>query len=369
MAEQDHNSEPPGGGISIAEYVRARRVNRGWTQELLARRADVSVDSVRRAESAGYRLPARPQSESNVLERLAEVFGEEICDVVRECFPESEIRASIYRRCLDPPTHQEPSTPNDDVSERGSLADFVAALPRNRRALIRQAGMLNAHAIAFLIALEQQFSAFEFLVTNQPPFMLFADEEYITTGSASTELPERDRATYHQLIFDHRARVRDAVKTGQKHYKVVLHQQSLIQFLNARSADRAAAIIEDMLSFLGYDGLDLVILDDPHPPEEFEVLSDSYPPAFTDDDAISIRHRRVGVENTLVYQLALIGLNPVLVREDLAQAESFYSRAASHSTQFDDRYADFRQGRYQLRLKRVTAHLLSDALLAAHPEP
>jgi transcriptional regulator with XRE-family HTH domain len=360
--------DSPDGGAELrqlSDLVRERRSNRGWTQEQLADNAGISVDSIRRFEGGRYTLPIRPRKDTHVLDRLAGVLGLDVCTLVRTCFTEEEIAMSVYRRCLDSP--RRPRAGSSSGDGRTSLRDFVDALPREPGRLIAQAGMVNAHAIAFLIALEDEFSAFEFLVTNQPPFMLFADDEYVTKGSSSTELPEEERETYHTLIFDHQRRVRESVRRGQKHYKVVLHYQSVVGFLNARSRSRSVTTVRDIKNFLRYDGLDLLILDSSDVLDEFEVLSRHYPPTFEDQAAVSIRHRRIGVENTLVYQLALIGSSTLLVRDDFNRAQTLWDQAARQTEAFDDDYAPYDVYRYPIRHKRITARRLDDALEEAHP--
>jgi hypothetical protein len=227
--------------------------------------------------------------------------------------------------------------------------------------------MLNAHAIAFLIALEKAFDAFEFLVTNQPPFMLFADDEYITTGSSSVELPPVDRETYHSLIFEHRAWLRARVIQGSKHYRTVLHKQSLIAFLNARSRVRAMNIVSDMKGMLRYDGFDLVIIENADSFDEFEILSSNYPLRVGGHDAISIRHRRVGLHNTGVYQLALIGTNNELVWEDYTRADVLWRKGLTQCEEQPPAYSEYMRQTLPLKHKRIAAHLLDDALAVAHP--
>lgn len=179
---------------SLSELVRAKRAERGWTQAQLADRAGVAVDSIRRLESGSYALPVRPRAAGHLLDHFARALGLDVCTVVRAYFSEEDIANSDYRRCVA--SSADTDTKSGSPHVPATLADYVRSLPTGRD-LIAQAALLNAHAIAFLIALETEFNAFEFLVTNQPPFMLFADEEYVVTGSASVELPETDRETYH----------------------------------------------------------------------------------------------------------------------------------------------------------------------------
>lgn len=355
-------------GDLLAAVVRRERDKKRWTQEQLANEVGVSIDSIRRLESGVYILPTRPRSSGHVLDKVLEKFGLDSSKVIRECYSDSEILQSIYGRSLD---SLENSNNNfHRLSPHAlSLRDYIASLPTDRSGLLDQAALLNAHAVAFLIALERQFEAFEFLVTNQPPFVLFADDEYITTGSASTELADEDRQTYHLMIFDHREHARQLAKKGKKHYKVVLHKASLIGFLNARSQVRAERIIRDMQSYLKFDGFDLLVVDDPEPFDEFEVLSIQYP--FDPRqlrDAISIRHRRVGVDNTLVYQLALIGTDNTLVLEDHSRAARLWRLGLDQYKGQPKSYSAFRKNEYGLEHKRITARLLEDALLDAHPK-
>jgi len=351
-------------GDKLAEFVRSKRAGRGWTQDQLASAARVSIDTVRRCEAGLYTLPKRPRARGHVLDSLARALGFEPCDVVRTCFTPGAVRSSDYRRCLD--TNRKPTRVGQ--KRHKSFRDYVSELSQGADELVAQAAMLNAQAIAFLINLEKQFSAFEFLITNQPPFMLFADDEYVTTGSASVQLDEADREAYHALVFSHREYVRDLTSRGHKHYRVVLHKQSLIAFLNSRVVVRAANIVADMKSFLHYDGFDLVIMEASEPFDEFELLSKTYPfRPGVEKSAISVRHRRIGLGNTAVYQLALVGSNHELVNEDHARADSLWRQGLAQMEELATGPLDLRHHQYPLRHKRVAARLLEDALKTAHP--
>jgi len=354
-------------GDLLAAMVREARTKRSWTQEQLADQAPVSVDSIRRIERGDYSLPERQRANGHVLDKVSATLGMDICTLIRECFSEEEIRRSAYHGCLELPDRT--LGPVAGTGTAGlSLREYITTLPTDQNGLLDQAALLNAHAVAFLIALERQFEAFEFLVSNQPPFVLFADDEYVTTGSASTELAEEDRQTYHAMIFDHRKHSRELVKRGRKHYKVALHKGSLIGFLNARSVQRARQIVEDMKEFLRYDGFDLLIIDAQEAFDEFEVLSSRYPfDSGRVSSSISIRHRRVGVDNTLVYQLALIGSDSTLVLEDHSRAERLWQAGLDQYKEMSKSYKDHEKDRYGLERKRVSARLLEDALAHSHP--
>jgi transcriptional regulator with XRE-family HTH domain len=346
---------------ALATHVRVAREERGWTQSDLAQKADVSIDSVRRLEGGTFTLPGRVMTGGNLLDRLANVLDVDLCEMVR-FFEEKEIEHSIYRHCL----RSEESRLGQRPSQ--SLQDFIDQLPQDRMELVSRAALLNAHAIAFLVALEREFDAFEFLITNQPPFFLFADDEYVRAGSSSEELTDEDKGTYHSIIFEHKEWVRNRVRDALKHYKVVLHKQSLIAFLNSRSKQRASRIVADMKDLLRYVGFDLLILEASEPFEEFEILSGTYPFRLSNtNDVISIRHRQVGLRNTVVYQMALIGINDELVSEDHARAEAHWKRGMIQADDYPAEYSDYKMDVYPLRHKRITAHLLDDALRTAHP--
>lgn len=162
--------------------------------------------------------------------------------------------------------------------------------------------------------------------------------------------------------------MREAVTRGTKHYRVVLHKQSLIAFLSARTKKRATRIIVDMKSFLRHEAFDLVMLETSESLDEFEILSSSYPfRPHNIGEAISVRHRRVGLGNTLVYQLALIGTNHELVGEDYAKAEALWGRGMAQCEEQTPEYADYERRVLHLKHKRIAAHLLDDALVTAHP--
>lgn len=351
----------------LAQIVREERDARGLTQSRLAARCGVSVDSIRRIERGRSSLPVRHRDDRNTLDKTLTGLGLDVCEVMRTCFSSEELAASSYKRCLAaaaPPARQ----PNDASAQVPSLQEYIDQVPTTKASLLGQAAMLNAQAMAFLISLERVFDKFEFLVTNQPPFVLFADDEYITQGSSSTELDPVDRTTYHQMIFAHRERMRLKVRNGEKHYKVVLHKDPLIEFLAHRSRDRAVRIVADVRHFLRFKCFDMVILDQSQESDEFEVLAGHYPYSHVaSNDAVSVRHRRIGIGNTMLYQLSLIGTDDQLVAEDHARAEEMWRRGLAELDSFPASYADFRRGEYALKRERIVARALGDALEAAHP--
>lgn len=355
----------PAGSRQLATVVREARESRGWTQEELAAELNVSVDAVRRLEGDRYPLPTRQRAGGHSLEKVLTGLGFDVCEVMRSCFGASDLERTVYRRCIGAASAAKaPAT----RTRPGSLQEYIDQLPATKASLLEQAAILNAHAMAFLISLERIFDRFEFLVTNQPPFVLFADQTYVTEGSSSTELGQEDRQTYHHMIFSHQRDMRARVRDGRKHYKVVLHQDPLIEFLAHRSFGRAQRIVADMQSFLRFPSFDMVILDQTESSDEFEILVGHYPYSHVvSGDAVSVRHRRVGIGNTALYQLSLIGLDDQLVAEDHARADAMWRRALADVATLPTAYAEFRSDQYATRRTRIVARALDDALLAAHP--
>jgi transcriptional regulator with XRE-family HTH domain len=350
-----------GGGQALSDYIKALRNQRDWTQDQLADNAGVSIDSVRRLEAGDYVLPVRAsKSGGHAVAQILRAFGIDVCNALVRCYSEDEIRSSYYRKCLG----GGPQSTRPVEADMPNFRSYVANLPQGRDALLVHGALFNAHAMAFVIEIEKEFDRFEFLITNQPPFMLFADNEYVTTGSASVELPEHDRNIYHNLIFDHQDSLHQKVARGEKHYRVVLHKQSLIDFLGARSKDRSTKVISRMVATLRYHSFNLVVLEAREPLDEFEVLSARYP--FDDKAGVSIQHRRVGIHNTLVYQPAIIGARPELVSQDHARAESLWNRATQQYEEYPAEYSRYKIDQFTLREKRITAKILQDALQTAH---
>ena len=118
---------------------------------------------------------------------------------------------------------------------------------------------------------------------------------------------------------------------------------------------------------LRYDGFDLVIVETPDQFDEFEVLSCRYPLRVGGDDAISIRHRRIGIHNTGVYQLALIGTNNELVWEDYTRADVLWRQGLAQCDEQPPQYGEYMRDLLPLKHKRIAARLLDDALNMAHP--
>jgi hypothetical protein len=123
-----------------------------------------------------------------------------------------------------------------------------------------------------------------------------------------------------------------------------------------------------MQDFLRYECFDLVIIESPEPADEFEVLAGHFPYSpLAKGDAVSIRHRRIGIGNTALYQLSLIGLNDEMVQEDHLRAERMWARGVKECEEQPPGYAEYQRDRYTLKRKRIVARVLKDAMDSAHP--
>ncbi len=320
-----------------------------WTQAQLAEKADVCVDSVRRTESGRYSLPPTPRKDGQALGRIAKALDLDSCSLVRRCFSEEEISNSVYSYCLS-------------VSESSTLQDYVGSQPATRKELMAETGRLHARAMCDLVNIENLFSAYELLVSRWPPFFLFADDEYILKGSVSAwQTTKADRRTYEQVMLKHRDDMRSRVLNRTKRYDIVLEKQGLTDFLAVRESDRAKRIVQDMKVFLRRNEFNLVILDSGTSQlEEFEILSSNYPIDFEENTVISLQHRHVGLEKSIVYELVVIGSQREVVRQDHERARALWDEAVKQTEQVPDGVLkDYTDGR---RFKRVTAYLLDTVL-------
>lgn len=349
-----------GGPNALGKFLSDQRVLAKLTQEELAERAGISADSVRRHERGDYNLPTKPRTGGHALDKILHVFGFGVYSVLKDHFSHAEIAQSAYASYVTGRTPRQPG-------ERPSLQSYIDELPLVTDPLTFHGALFNAHAMAFVINLERHFDRYEMLVTNQPPFMLFADHEYVTQGSASRELAEEDRHVYHEMIFEHQTDLQERVRANQKHYKVVLHYGSLIDFLASRSIERCTSIVSNIEDLLRFPAFTMVILDQPDALDEYEVLSRSYP--FDAAHSISVSHRRIGIANTQVYQPSVTGAVPELVLIDHAKAETFWNAALHQYRDCPPDYGNFQRQTYTVRDKRITARLLEDALESAHPQP
>lgn len=344
----------------LGALIRRERQRQNLTQAQLAVLMDCSVDTVQRLEKDKIPLPKSPRQNDSIANAIR-ALGLDLHQVIAECFTDDEIASSVYADRVSP-AHQ--TATSSALAAVPSLEAFFASVA-NRTPSEHPAGLSNARAMAALVALERQYSAFEFLVSNQPPFVLFADEEYVTRGSSSLELDESDRATYHSMIFEHQAWARAAVASGQRRHQVVLNFEQTVRFLRVRDVDRAQATCADLLAFLHYPNFSLTVMDGEDKFREFEVLSSSYPFVEGEPEAVSIRHRRVySQSNTAAYELHLT-ITPALVAADYGEASALWAtsvRNAQFGRTFERHTSTFLAQRDQ-----IAAEALLAALESSHP--
>ncbi len=346
----------------LGDEIRDLRESLGLTQDQLADKAGVSTASINRIERGKHKLPRQPRAGGLALDKICRALNRDPCSIVLACFDKGAVEDSVYRRCLLEETAE---SKDAQLVNAAPLQRFIDSLDPGGEPPSTRYAILNAQAMAVLVALEREFSAFELLLSNQPPFILFADVEYVTEGSSSTELTREDRLTYNQMVYEHQLWSRNQLEAGDKRYEIVIHLRSMIDFLSRRSRDRATQVANDMKTLLRFPAMDMWLIDREEPLDEIEIMSKQSPPdLYQRGRTVSVQHRRVGIENTQTYQMAFMGSEPAVVADDYRRAHAIV-RAAS--TQYGSR--DVPQGSqlYAVAYKAKTAALIDEALDTAHP--
>jgi transcriptional regulator with XRE-family HTH domain len=348
--------------FTLGAMVRKARLGRGWSQKQCADAVGLSRDSISLIERDAYALPTAPGT-GRVIERLTGWLGLDLGEVLRASFTAKEIAASAYARFAVAPKAAM------GVTAIETLEEYHTSLPTTPEALLARAAMHEARGMLFLIALERAFGAVEYLITNEPSYMLFADIEYVRGDSPVRSLAsQEDRDTYLTQFDLHQRRMRDAVQEGTKQYRVVMQRAGLSRFLERWKPPRARYIVEDMCDLLRHDGLGIVFVDETKPFEEFEVLSDRQSHE-RGGRKVSVRHRRVlvGEDKDKVYELALVGTAGRLVEQDWERAKRFWERGQAQAARASAEAKSYMEGRYRDQVKSVAAWTLHNTLRQTHP--
>jgi transcriptional regulator with XRE-family HTH domain len=344
----------------LGAMIREARMGRRWTQQELADTVGLSRDSISQIEREAYALPKRAGT-GYVIERVTRWLGLDLGEVLRASFTAEEIAASAHARFAAAPQ------PPPDVTAVESLEQYNATLPATPEALLARAALHEARGMLFLMALEHAFGAMEYLITNEPSYMLFADVEYVRGDSPVSSLAsQEDRDTYLARFDVHRRRMRNAIEDGTKQYRVVMQRAGLSRFLERLDPQRARHIVEDMCDLLRSRGLSIVFVDETRPFEELEVLSDR-PKHEPGARMVSVRHRRVLIDDVKVYELALVGTARSLVKQDLERAERLWELGRAQAARASAEAKDYMRGRYRDQDKSVAAWTLQDTLRQTHP--
>jgi hypothetical protein len=301
-----------------------------------------------------YRLPTRLSSRGMAIETVARALNVEL-DELLDCFSHAE----LARSCFAHRTGAREALPSSDEG----LAAFAAALPTRAADLLQVPGaahLQNARAFAYLFALEREYPGLEMLVADEPP-LIFVDEEDRERWMAGMGLAGDDATTFRQLFADYQQHFRNLALSGRKRYQVVLNRQTFAAFLSHKSPDRAAQLVDDMITMLTTAPLfQLLLVDYPRPPAELEIISrhSSIPSEFADTLSVVIRQTSRN-SATVEYSLIPMPQTYMSLHRDIAESNRAWSIGLD---QYESRHRVAGGAEWARASNETTAQLLKEVL-------
>jgi transcriptional regulator with XRE-family HTH domain len=347
--DEVQQASPP---VALSAKLKELRRAKGWTQEQLAGRATeltpnrpVSVDFVRKLERTRppYALPRRVKTGSFAIESVAKALDVPLEALLLECFSDQELRESCF---VYVPERRSRTLANSAVVRGRSFRTFAKSLPTELDELLELPGLLrlrNAEAFAYIFALERKFDSLEMLIVDEPP-IIFLDDEDIRQWAAGMRLDSDDRDAFTELVRDYQSHFRHLASTGHKRYQIVLNKRRFVRFLRTKDPSLAAKVIDDIVGMLRSAPLfELVIVDNPHPPPELEVISRHQIIPTSLDETLSVVIRETSMSASKV-EFTLIPMPQTLssVQQDIGQIEQQWSLALDqYRAQQGDDLADY----------------------------
>lgn len=258
----------PSSRLGFAERLAARRqelrLSRDELRDLTGPAgACVSLSTLKNMENKArrYELPRKKPSSfrPSALELVASALDVPLGYLLRG-FAENEIERSHYGAAVRSGRIElfEELRPAQSPEER--LTMFIATLPTTEEGIFSLPlySFQNERALTAVFAIERIYRGFEMLIINEPPFVLWDDQD-ITGWSDSMGLDGEDHDVFVAEFCSYKRYFRNLIVAGKKNYKVVVNYPRLKRFLARKSSTTRAAWIDDTAWLLGHPNFNLII--------------------------------------------------------------------------------------------------------------
>jgi transcriptional regulator with XRE-family HTH domain len=254
--------------MQFAERLSHRRAELRLSREELRDRAGpdgegVSISTLKNMENTvnRYGLPRKKPTSYRpaVLELVASALDVPLGYLLRG-FSDSEIAKSHYGVAVSSGHIElvDVLRPNNLRAEK--LKMFIHKLPTDEDEIfdLPLYSFQNERALAVIFAIERIYCGLEMLIVNEPPFVLWDDQD-IEGWSSSIGLSVEDNTAFLAEFRSYKAFFRNLIETGQKTYKVVVNYPTLKRFLARKPTASRAAWLEDAIRLLRFQNFNFVI--------------------------------------------------------------------------------------------------------------
>lgn len=115
----------------------------------------------------------------------------------------------------------------------------------------------NERAFATIFRIERIFSGFEMLVVNEPPLIIWDDED-VDLWVGNMELNWEDAAVFKAEFNAYRNHFRQLARTDKKRYRAVLNRATFVKWLKRKSKTTRQQQLDLMEEFLKLPSFELV---------------------------------------------------------------------------------------------------------------
>lgn len=255
--------------VPFAERLRRRRRELRFTHEQLraatgpTESQQVSVSTIKNMENVEqpYALPQRRSSKDRPmpLELVAKALDVPLGYFLAGFSPE-EVADSYFGEAVRAghiPLVEDLRPPAPD---KETLSMFIERLPESEEEIFNLPlySFQNERALAVIFAIERIYSGYEMLIVNEPPFVLW-DEDDVEAWADGMSISVEDYPTFRRQFTEYRSYFRNLIEQDKKNYKVVVNYPTLKRFLDRKGATARHAWLLDAERLLRHKNFNFII--------------------------------------------------------------------------------------------------------------
>ena len=262
--------------LGFAERLRQRRIELRYSREdlieLIKNRSTnpriglpVSNSTLKNMENANrrYQLPKKKSSKNKPmpLDLIADALTVPLGYFLAG-FSLAELEKSFYGPAVKAGHIKLISELRPQSNKDKTLAEFIGELPSTEDELFNLPlySFRNQYALSVIFRIERVFSGYEMLYVNEPPFILWDDDD-VDGWITSMDMSFYDGRIFRSEFSDYRKYFMNLVQKKQKTYKVVVNMPTLKNFVKRKNVKARLALLRATENLLKHGNFNMVIID------------------------------------------------------------------------------------------------------------